>query len=158
MMNAVEQMQNPEDVLRLVGQLVGLPCTRVENPRGSILSIDLGDLGSRPGDTVSDRPHGWRHLTVLAPWRIESNAAVLCDWNVEGGASGRIVELAASLVGKGIVAAATSPPGWDLRLDFDGGITLVVFGDATVDRDDAWFILGTDGAEGAGTPVWASEP
>ena len=143
-------------VFTLVQDLVGVPCQRVENPHGSVLSVDFGALGRRTDDPESARMHGWRHLTVLAPWRIETRTAVVCDWNVEGGPSGRIGQLSQALVGQRVVAAVARPPGWDLRIEFEGDLSLVVFGDATTDREDAWFILGTDGAEGGGAPVWGA--
>lgn len=140
-------MTIPMPIEALVGDCVGQRCENVVNPHGSILSIDIGPLGRRPDDGVDDIPHGWRHLTVLCPWRLQSDLAVLCDWNVSGGAGGAIQQATQQLIGANIQAAHTAPPGWDLRLEFSNGLTLLAFGDRTESRRDAWFILGTDGAE-----------
>lgn len=124
-MVAVTKLEN------LVANLVGQRCACVDNPHGSILSIDFGALGLRADDDPGSAPHGWRHLTILSPWRIESRTEVLCDWNVDGGSSGRIAGLLSTLVGERVVSAATAGPAWDLRIEFSDGSTLIVFSDAT---------------------------
>jgi hypothetical protein len=148
---------NFERITSMVAELVGLRCERVENPHGSILSVDFGELGHRADDPPGAKTHGWRHFTVLSPWRIESSHEVICDWNVEGGTRGRISALAQVLVGQRVVRATTEPPGWDLKVSLSEGVVLAVFGDATCDRADAWFILGTDGAECGATQVWCAD-
>jgi hypothetical protein len=95
---------------------------------------------------------------VLSPWRLESEAEIVIDWNTDGGAGGAILPAIEVLIGQRVVAASTSPPGWDLRIRWSNGLTLVVFGDCTDDREDAWFILGTDGAEAGAVPVLRDVP
>jgi hypothetical protein len=136
----------------LVNQLVGLRCEAAENPYGSILSLDLGPLAVRPGDSSGEKPHGWRHLTITSPWRVQDSGEVLFDWNVDGGVSGRLPALVTILVGRLVVSASTAPPAWDLVMMFENDLKLVVFGDCDDTRDDAWFILGTDGAEAVARP------
>lgn len=141
-----------EQIERAVADLVGQRCARAENPHGSILSIDLGPLALRSSDAADARPHGWRHLTILSPWRLQTKDHVVADWNVDGGVAGVLPQLIQQLVGDRVIAAQTSMPAWDLRLDWESGLTLTVFGDCTNEREDAWFILGTDGLEIAGSP------
>lgn len=135
-----------------VGELVGQCCEGVENPYGSILSIDLGPLGLRSDDLPGAKPHGWRHLTVLSPWRLETDQYVIADWNENGAPAGTLPQTIQVLHKQSVVAAETAPPGWDLRLRWSNGLSLVVFSDSTDDREDAWFILGTDGLEVSAAP------
>ena len=124
-----------------------------ENPYGSILSLDFGALTLRKGDEPTAKTHGWRHLTVLSPWRLQSADEIIADWNVDGGANGKLHQLIQGLVGDTVVSAQTSGPAWDLALQWVSGLTLSVFGDATDDRDSAWFILGSDGIEASAVPI-----
>lgn len=142
-----------ELILSLVRQLVGTTCEMVTNPHGSILSIDFGPM-SLPAEALPmERPHGWRHLTVLSPWRIDDADHVLVDWNVDGGANGRIAPLVQVLLGQTVESAHTAPPGWDLSLKWSNGLELRVFGDCDDYRDKAWMILGTDGVQASAKPV-----
>ena len=134
----------------LVDQLVGLPCTQAKSPHGSILSLDFGPLGRRGDDDASDEPHGWRHLTVLSPWRVQDSARVRFDWNHANAEIQRAV--ATLLLGCNVVDATMMLPGCDLIIRLSNGLELRVFGDSTADRVDAWFILGTDGAEAGASP------
>ena len=134
---------HPDDVLR---ELVGQRCEAIDNPYGSVIRLDIGPMGHRPGETDA-RPHGWRHLTIFAPWRLESRSEVVGDWNLPGGFHGTIVPAVQRLLADTISAARSAPPGWDLVLDWSSGLRLVVFSDRTEDRDDAWAILGTDNVE-----------
>lgn len=136
----------------LLADIVGQRCECATNPHGSILSLDFGHLGRREDDDVSSPLHGWRHLTVLSPWRLQDNEEVQCDWNSDGGAGGVIAAVIAHLEGQVVVSAATTLPAWDLTIQFASGVQLVVFGDNNDDREDAWFILGTDGAECGAAP------
>jgi hypothetical protein len=147
-----------QPITEVVASLVGLRCEAIENPIGSIISIDFGPLSLRPDDPPTARPHGYRHLTVLSPWRVQTDDDVIVDSNVDGGTNGLIRPLLRDLVGQRVVAAATSPPAWDLRISLSSSVHLLVFGDATDDRDDAWFILGTDGIQVAGQPVLRALP
>jgi hypothetical protein len=137
----------------LLADVVGQRCERATNPHGSILSLDFGELGRRIDDDASSVLHGWRHLTILSPWRLQLPAEVLCDWNSSGGPSGALGAVIAQLEGQTVVAAATTTPAWDLILTFSSGVQLMVFGDSTDSREDAWFILGTDGTECGAVPV-----
>jgi hypothetical protein len=142
----------------LVRDMVGQRCERTDNPIGSVLSLDFGTLALRLDDEPDALPHGWRHLTVLSPWRLQTPTEVVCDWNAAGGKDGTIRDCIRCLVGHQVLAAAASPPGWDLRVEFANGWTLVVFGDSTDDRQDAWFILGTDGTEAGAVPLLRPAP
>ncbi len=137
----------------LLADVVGQRCERATNPHGSILSLDFGELGRRKGDDAASVLHGWRHLTVYSPWRLQLPQEILCDWNSSSGSAGVIIAVVAQLQGQSVVAAATAAPAWDLKITFSSGIELAVFGDNTDDREDAWFILGTDGAECGAIPV-----
>lgn len=141
-----------KDVEQLLNDITDQPCSRAENPHGSILSLDFGVLSRRQDDEPGAKKHGFRHLTVLSPWRIQSPGEVICDWNTTGGAKGGITPAVAELVGCRVVKASCWLPAWDMRLKFDNSWELVVFGDSDDDREDAWFILGTDGAEGGAVP------
>lgn len=136
-----------ESVGRVLQELVGQRCEGVDNPHGSILRIDIGALGSRPDDVPTARRHGWRHLTVESPWRLERADGVLCDWNFSGGVDGELSWRIQTLLGRTVTSAQAVPPAWDLRVTFSGGVMLAVFSDSNDDRDDAWMILGTDGVE-----------
>lgn len=141
------------DLRALLADIVGQRCERATNPHGSILSLDFGALARRENDDSSSVAHGWRHLTIFSPWRLQSEDEILCDWNSDGGAGGVITTVLSQLEGQTAVSTATEPPAWDMTIQFSSGLQLVVFGDSTDDRDDAWFILGTDGKEGGATPV-----
>lgn len=145
-------MTHKDDLRSAVGDLVGQRCERAENPAGSILSIDFGPLAVRTDDPPGAKPHGWRHLTVLSPWRLQSDELVIADWNVDGGPSGALPHVIHQLVGDRVVRAATTGPAWDLTLHWESGLVLVVFSDITDERDTAWFILGTDGLDVAAVP------
>lgn len=141
---------DPQALLR---DIVGPLCERATNPHGSILSLDFGTMARRPDDEPAAVLHGWRHLTILSPWRLQDDQQIHCDWNTNGGRNGLIAPFIARLEGQRVLEATTSPPGWDLTLRWSEGLTLLVFGDSNNERDDAWFILGTDGAEAGATPI-----
>ncbi len=151
-----------------VHALIGQRCTGADNPVGSVIRLDIGELGLGPLSGPKSKPHGWRHLTVESPWRIQSRSKVLWDWNTPGGVGGDIEGALRDFVGATIMEAEVSPPGWDLRLVWSNGLEIVVFSDSTEDRDDAWSLLGTDGltltagpqkGDGPGwTASWAKEP
>ncbi len=142
----------------LLADVVGQRCERATNPHGSILSLDFGELGRREDDEASSTLHGWRHLTVLSPWRLQQPDEVLCDWNSSGGPEGALPSVIAQLEGQTVIAATTTTPAWDLTIVFSSGMRLLVFGDNTDDREDAWFILGTDGTECGAVPVVRAAP
>ncbi len=140
-----------QSVSAILEGLVGLWCSRVDNPHGSVVRFDIGPLGRREDDAPGSLLHGWRHLTVLSPWRIESHSEVIGDWNLSAISSTAITELVQPVVGHTIVAIGARAPGWDLSVEWSNGMRLRVFGDSNEFRDDAWVILGTDGLElGAG--------
>lgn len=141
----------------LLGELVGQRCEGVDNPYGSILRLDIGPLAVRVDDEVGAKPHGWRHLTIESPWRLVLQREVLCDWNDDGGTGGVLTDLIASLKGKTVLEVSAAPPGWDLRIRLSDGFELFVFSDSNDDRDDAWFILGTDGLTLSAGPERAGE-
>jgi hypothetical protein len=135
------------DIQVVLKQLVGQRCEGVDNPYGSILRLDLGPLGRRSDDSLTAPLHGWRHLTVLCPWRLESPDEVLADWNLKGGFDGQILSRTQVLRGLTVAEVAASPPAWDLTLVWSNGLRLCIFSDSDEDRSDAWVILGTDGLE-----------
>ena len=141
------------DLQALLRDIIDQRCEGATNPHGSILSLDFGTLGLRPDDEPTAALHGWRHLTILSPWRLQDDQQILCDWNTTGGKSGTISSVIGQLLGQQVVAAHTSPPGWDLTIRWSKGLSLVVFGDSNDEREDAWFILGTDGAEAGASPM-----
>lgn len=132
-----------QDVL---DELVGMRCEALDNPYGSVLRFDIGPLGRRP-DQREEPLHGWRHITILAPWRLESSSQVLGDWNLPGGSDGSLLPLVKPLTGQMVAGAHATTPGWDLVVEWSGGWRLFVFSDSNEDRDDSWMILGTDGLE-----------
>jgi len=137
-------------IQQVLDELVGQRCEGVDNPHGSVLRLDIGPLGTRV-DAPDDPPHGWRHLTILSPWRLESRTEVVCDWNEPGGPTGSLLAKVQSLAGVAVTSATASPPGWDLVIEWSNGTRLLVFSDRNDNREDAWVILGTDGLElGAG--------
>lgn len=146
-------MARHENLIGAVRDLVAQPCLRAENPYGSIISLDFGALTLREDDAPTAKRHGWRHLTVLSPWRLQSTEDIIADWNVDGGVHGRLHELIQILVGDTISSADTSAPAWDLALRWVSGLTLSIFGDVTDDRDSAWYILGSDGLEVSASPI-----
>lgn len=149
---------NEDRIRAVVAELVGQSCERIENPYGSVLSIDLGPIGITPGDPPGARPHGWRHLTVLSPWRLQTSDYVLADWNEDRHPGGTPSEAIQALQKQLVTAADVTPPAWDLRLSWSNGAVLVVFGDCTDDRAEAWFILGTDGLGVSAAPVMRAPP
>lgn len=144
-------------VQAVLSQLVGQRCEGADNPYGSILRFDIGEM-AKPLDDPDAHPHGWRHLTVLSPWRLESASEVLGDWNLEGGAHGSIGQLIQQLRGQMVRAVRSSGPSWDLVIEWESGLRLCVFSDSNDDRDDAWFILGTDGLELSVGPAHDGDP
>lgn len=139
------------DLRILLGEIVGQRCENTTNAHGSIIAFDFGPLSRRADEPPTAKAHGWRHLTVLSPWRLQKEHEVLCDWNMTGAT---IAPALAVLHGARVVAATSAPPGWDLSIRWSNGMELLVFGDSTDNRDDAWFILGTDGTEAGATPVY----
>lgn len=132
-----------------LNELVGKRCEGADIPVGSVLRIDIGPLGLGPHDEPDSQPHGWRHLTVKCPWRLEAANEVLCDWNTPES----VLNYLDRIVGQEVKRISASLPGLDLRLTLSNGVALTVFADSTVDRDDAWFVLGTDGFELTAGPV-----
>jgi hypothetical protein len=146
------------EIGQVLPELVGQPCTRAFNPYGSILCLDIGPLGHRADDDPDARQRGWRTLTVYSPWRLQTTDQIACDWNYAGGYEGEITPLIQPLVGQVVeMASAEPPPGWDLRIRFSGGLTLITFSDREdVDRK-VWTILGTDGLQLLVEPVFADD-
>jgi hypothetical protein len=116
--------------------------------------LEIGPLGSRADDAPDARPHGWRHLTIYSPWRLDDVDHVICDWTFPGGAKGEITPLIQTLIGRNVESVVADAPGWDLHIRFSGGLMLVTFSDSDEDRDDAWMILGTDGLEIRAAPIY----
>lgn len=140
-----------KELSHILEALVGQRCEAIDNPIGSILLIDIGPLGPPDPDRPGVRPNSWRHLTIECPWRLQTSERVLCDWNDSNGAEGAILAAMSGLIGQRITSASATPPGWDLSLAWGSGVTLLTLSDATVDRWDAWSVLGTDGLQvGAG--------
>lgn len=138
-------MTSMADIKRVLDELIGQRCEAVDNPLGSLLRLDIGPMGHRADDGPEDEAHGWRHLTVFSPWRLEDHERVICDWNFPGGKNGVLRSLIQHLLGSTVQAATASPPGWDLTLTMSNGLKLFVFSDSQDEGDDAWMVLGTDG-------------
>lgn len=143
------------DPAMLVRDLEGQPCCAAQNPYGSILLLDFGAMKTSVDASSSGGSRGWRSLSVLSPWRLETENHVLCDWNVTGGANGYIDAQISVLVGESVLEVETRPPGWDLRIKWSNGLVLLVFGDCTDLRGEAWYLLGDEGQEVAGVLVVA---
>jgi hypothetical protein len=147
----------PNSLDAIMTELTGQRCEQVDNPHGSILRLDLGEMSVPAAYPAGAQPHGWRHVTVLSPWRLADGERVICDWTDPGGAGGVLTDLIQVLKGQLVVAASSSPPSFDLRLQFGGGHQLTVFADVDDSRSDAWFVLGTDGTEIGVSPQRADE-
>jgi hypothetical protein len=126
-------------------ELVGLKCEAADNPLGSVIRFDLGPMGLGPLSGPRSKPHGWRHLTVESPWRLQTDRHVLCDWNAQSGTGGAIESVVKQLVGEVVESATAEAPAWDLEIRWSNGVGLIIFSDSTEDREEAWSILGTDG-------------
>lgn len=137
----------------LLRDIVGQPCGRALNGYGSILTLDFGSLVLVPDDPPGVGPRGWRSITVQSPWRLQSAAEIICDWNTSGGPNGAIQPVIQQLLGRRVLSAETAPPAWDLQLRWENAWTLMVFGSSTHDRDSAWFITGTDIAAVGAVPI-----
>jgi hypothetical protein len=133
------------DINSLLREMIGQPCVGLDNPYGSTIRLEIGPLGLRVDDELTARPHGWRHFTIKSPWRLASKQFVLCDWNDREETSESISERIATLVGRSVLDVSATPPDWDLRIRFSGNLELFVFADSDTSREDAWFLLGTDG-------------
>jgi hypothetical protein len=142
-----------EQIEEIVRSMIGLECTEIQNPYGSILCIDLGEMRLRPDSPPKAMPHGFRSLTVYSPWRLEDDNEVWLDWNVTGGFNSPLARHIPVLLGQTVTHAHTAPPGWDLTITWSGGLRLVIFGDAVDVRDTAWFILGWDGVQVSARPI-----
>jgi hypothetical protein len=134
-----------QDLEQILSQIVGLPCSRAQNPFGSTLTLDFGELILPKDALPKEKPRGWRRLTVYSPWRVQDDREILFDWNVDGGTRGMLPALVQMLVGSTVNSAATTLPAWDLTVDLSNGLRLCVFGDFDDAREAAWFITGSDG-------------
>ena len=141
-----------DDILQVVSSLVGLRCSQAGNPIGSLLTLDFGEMSLPKDPLPKEVPIGWRVLTVYSPWRVQDEREVLFDWTIDGGAKGILRSLVKELEGATVLAAATSPPAWDLVVRFSNGASLQVFGDDGNGRTQAWFIIGTDGTDVSARP------
>lgn len=143
----------------LLDGLTGQECTAVLNSVGSILLIDIGQLGRGPHQMEDSAPQGWRSLLINSPWRLEREAEVICDWNADNSVSGEMTRCIEGLVGRTVERCLAVPPAWDLRVSFSGDMHLVVFSDSDAGRPHSWTMLGTDGLEvvagpGLDPPGW----
>lgn len=145
------------DVDSFFAEMVGQRCEGVDNPYGSIIRLDIGQLSLQPDEMPYGKPHGWRHLTIKSPWRLSSKQTVLCDWNDEGGTSGVIEKCASLIVGKTVIQISSAPPSWDLHVHFSDGTELFVFSDCDDSREEAWFILGREGIQVSASPQRIAE-
>lgn len=132
--------------------LAGLRCNHVDNPLGSVIRFDLGPMDHSQVDPDAG-VHGWRHLTILGPWRLEAEEQVIADWNIPGCPDEALLRILRRLEGDEVVAADGAPPGWDLVVHWRSGHRLSAFGDCDEYRHEAWFIIGTDGVTISMGPV-----
>ena len=135
-----------ETLAKIFAQMVGHVCEEVDNPTGSILRLYIGQMSRLADDALpTSKPHGWRHFTIMSPWRLQNSSTVICDWTVTGGKHGSLGKYITVMMQRRVVSIGAIPPAWDLQIEFDNDLSLFVFSDATNDRDSAWFLLGTDG-------------
>jgi hypothetical protein len=139
-------------IKKSIAGIVNMRCTQSRNPIGSTLVLDFGPVALPRSPVPGEKPRGERRLTVYSPWRVQSDQEIVFDWNVDGGAGGRLPALVGALENANVRRVETRPPGWDLEVDFDNGLTLVVFGDVEDERDVAWFILDADAAAFSARP------
>src|SRR5436309_2202733 len=141
------------DLHTTLREIIGWPCVRAQNPHGSIISLDFGKLELPKDALPKEQPTGRRSITVYSPSRVEDDAAIHLDWNVDGGPDGRLRDLIRVFEEQQLVSADTEAPAWDLRMIFSNGLRLVVFGDFDDERDVAWFVTGTDGLMLSARPI-----
>jgi hypothetical protein len=77
------------------------------------------------------------------PWRIQTADAVVASWVDDNANDGPLVAALDRLIGARVIRTELSAPAFDLVLDFDNGLTLVVFADGTPRTDDDDYILFT---------------
>lgn len=147
-------MRMPDKLLNVLLGLVGQRCTGADNPHGSVIRLDIGDLGPASGEPEHSKKHGWRHLTIQSAWRLESAEEVLASWDTSESDGEVLAERLRSLLDRKILAATAAPPAYDLAIELSGGVVLKVFCDCGDTETDCWFLLGTDGLEVGARPVF----
>lgn len=144
---------SPDRLRQYVAELSGHCCVDVLNSVGSHLLIDFGRSGEAQEGNGESAGEPWRTLLIASPWRIQTPEQVLCDWNADNSVGGALQTCAHQLVGRRLESIQLMPPGWDLVLAFEGGLSLLVFSDSDINRRYSWTLCGP---EGSGLQVGAS--
>lgn len=129
---------------RVLEQLVGLRCRQANSSSGSGIQLLLAPAWHSENLPTAEGK-GSYHLTVLAPWRLETAEHVVTVWSCPELAIQEVFGALGQLDENEIVSATSKPPGWDLRIEWKSGHRLVVFGDSDAGRGNAWSILEPDG-------------
>jgi len=110
---------------------------------GSLISLAFGEKNKRPrilrnrNLTEEEREfEGEFELYVECAWRLETEQDVLCTSTSSNGSGGLMIEALRQLVGKAINQARLMWPAADIRLDFDGGFSLLLFADQANELDN----------------------
>jgi hypothetical protein len=122
---------------RMFNEVVGQPCTRKEV--GSMRSLSLGFGDEAPADSKKRNRHYrvWEMGTYGANWRITNGSVVLLSKDGEAGEAELDVRL--QLIDIGRFSAIRQRSGTDLTLEFDNGVAVDLFGDAST--NDEYFHL-----------------
>lgn len=147
-------MDSIEQGLRAgVMALVGLECWGAVAGDGTAFSLDFGRKFPK------DRPTRNEHLTQVVreneaefslfargtPWRVQTATRVLAGWMDEG-ANAKDDPCQAALdrlVGSRVARTELTTPAHDLTVEFDNGLTLIVFADGSPQSDDNDYVLFT---------------
>ena len=120
-------MENSEELKSVLAKLAG---TRVCNLSGPV-------AGSRFYlDFDSDQSLG----VGCACWRLDSSYRVITGSSDDSAVNGPMESGLQTLVDRKVVSAAAEHPAWDLRIEFEGGLTLRVFCE-DIDEDGENYII-----------------
>lgn len=156
-------MHLDESFLQDLSNLTGEECWGVTGGEGTGSMISL-DIGKR---TVRAKPMRNPHLTELVrcyesayqlllycPWRIESSSEVFSGSHMSNQNDGPMVRGLEVIRGKTIQTITCSRPAFDLQIQFEGGISLVIHCSLIgMDEDECyvfkgklgWYSVGFDG-------------
>lgn len=103
----------------------------------SAFSVDAGHrLPVAPVSKYSPTEQGEYGLYVKCAWRLEGEDTTVCTWQDDRSEGGRMLNGLRSMVGRRIISARAGPPSWDLTVQFDGGLRLLVFCDISTEDPD----------------------
>jgi hypothetical protein len=137
-------------ILEFATQLAGLTGKKcwsfIGGPgTGSMISLDFGEKILREcpvrNSTLTEEQRNYTgefHFFLQScGWRIDDDAAVVCSsttMNKLDGAFGNGLRL---ILNRRVEKIVVSHPGWDLRIEFEGGKVLTVFCDQANAEDEA---------------------